>query len=419
MAQDQAATTTDTPVTPGGFWSRTFESLSVTNFRYLWFGSLLGMSGFQMQAIARTILVDELTGSAFITSIVGMGWAPTLLIFSMVGGVIGDRVERKFVIQASQAAAAFLTFFIGTLIAIDMIHWTHMLVASMIQGALFSFQMPARQAILPLIVGKERVTNAIALSSGAMSITGIVAPGIAGVLYNFGGPEAVYYCVGGMTALAVFVTSFLPRIPPEAAARTRKMAGEILDGIKYVGGNRVVLLVLVTGIATAMISMPFRMQMPVFARRLYESDASEIGWLMMLTGAGGVIGTIAIANLREKHPRGVVYLMGTILGGVGIGLVALFPQYAIGLPLMLIVGLASTFRMTLGQSLTLEATDGQYRARVMGLHMMIYGLTPLGALPVGQAVDVFGAQETLLVVGPALAIVGVLSLLASPTLRRL
>lgn len=338
MAQDQATTTTDTPVTPGGFWSRTFESLSVTNFRYLWFGSLLGMSGFQMQAIARTILVDELTGSAFITSVVGMGWAPTLLIFSMVGGVIGDRVERKFVIQASQAAAAFLTFFIGTLIAIDMIHWTHMLVASMIQGALFSFQMPARQAILPLIVGKERVTNAIALSSGAMSITGIVAPGIAGVLYNFGGPEAVYYCVGGMTALAVFVTNFLPRIPPEAAARARKMGGEILDGIRYVGGNRVVLLVLITGI---------------------------------------------------------------------------------GLPLMLIVGLASTFRMTLGQSLTLEATDSQYRARVMGLHMMIYGLTPLGALPVGQAVDVFGAQETLLVVGPALAIVGVLSLMASPTLRRL
>ena len=419
MAQDQAATTTDTPVTPGGFWSRTFESLSVTNFRYLWFGSLLGMSEFQMQAIARTILVDELTGSAFITSIVGMGWAPTLLVFSLVGGVVGDRVERRLVIQASQAAAAFLTFFIGTLIALDMIHWTHMLAASMIQGALFSFQMPARQAVLPLIVGKERVSNAIALSSGAMSMTGIVAPGIAGMLYNFGGPEAVYYCVGGMSALAVFITGFLPRIPPEAAARTRKMTGDIFDGIRYVGQNRIVVLVLITGIATAMISMPFRMQMPVFARRLYESDPSEIGWLLMLTGVGGVIGTLAIANLREGHPRGVVYLMGAILGGVGIGLVAAFPQYAFALPLMLLVGLASTLSMTLGQSLTLEATDAQYRARVMGLSMMVYGLTPLGALPVGRAVDVFGAQETLLVVGPALAVIGVLSILASPILRRL
>ena len=106
MAQDQATTTTDTHVTPNGFMSRTFESLSIRNFRYLWFGSLLGMSGFQMQAIARTIFVDELTGSAFITSLVGMGWAPTLLIFSLVGGVVGDRVERRLVIQASQAAAA-------------------------------------------------------------------------------------------------------------------------------------------------------------------------------------------------------------------------------------------------------------------------------------------------------------------------
>ena len=399
--------------------SRTFESLSIRNFRYLWFGSLLGMSGFQMQALARIILVDELTGSAFITSLVGMGWAPTLLIFSLVGGVVGDRVERRLVIQASQAAAAFLTFLMATLIALDMIHWTHMLVASMVQGAMFSFQMPARQAILPIFVGKERLTNAIALSSGAMSLTGIVAPGIAGVLYNVGGPEAVYFCVGGMSALAVLITGFLPRIPPETMTRTRNMLGEISDGIRYVGRNRVVLLVLITGIATAMISMPFRMQMPVFAVRLYDSDASEIGWLMMLTGLGGVIGTLAIANLRQGHRRGVVYLMGTILGGVGIGLVAAFPQYMWALPLMLIVGLASTFRMTLGQSLVLEATDSQYRARVMSLNMMIYGLTPLGALPVGRAVDAFGAQETLLVVGPALALIGVISLLMSPTLRRL
>ena len=149
MAQDQATVTTDTLATPDGFMSRTFESLSIRNFRYLWFGSLLGMAGFQMQSIARTIFVDELTHSAFITSIVGMGFAPTLLIFSLVGGVVGDRVERRMVIQASQAAAAFLALTIATLIAVNMIHWTHLLVASMIQGALFSFQMPARQAILP------------------------------------------------------------------------------------------------------------------------------------------------------------------------------------------------------------------------------------------------------------------------------
>ncbi len=399
--------------------SRTFESLGIRNFRYLWFGSLLGMAGFQMQSIARTIFVDELTHSAFITSIVGMGFAPTLLIFSLVGGVVGDRMERRAVIQASQAAAALLALTIATLIAVDIIHWIHLLVASMIQGALFSFQMPARQAILPLIVGKDRLTNAIALSSGAMSLMGIAAPGIAGVLYNVGGPEAVYYCVGGMSVMAVMITGLLPRIPPEAVTRTRNMFGDITDGVRYVAGNRVVLLVLVTGIATALVSMPFRMQLPVFARRLYESDASEIGWLMMLTGVGGVIGTLAIANLRQGNRRGVVYILGTILGGLGIGLVAAFPQYALALPLMLIVGLGSSLRMTLGQSLALEATDSQYRARVMSLNMMIYGLIPLGALPVGWAVDVYGAQATLLAVGPALALVGVISLLASPTLRRL
>ena len=102
-----------------------------------------------------------------------------------------------------------------------------------------------------------------------------------------------------------------------------------------------------------------------------------------------------------------------------MALVAAFPAYAIGLPLMLLVGLGSSIRMTLGQSLTLEATDAQYRARVMGLNMTVYGFVPLGALPVGRAVDMFGAQASLLVVGLALAVTGLVILLGSPTLRRL
>ena len=157
--------------------SHTLESLKHPQYRYMWAGSMLGMGGFQMQTIARTVFVDDLTGSAFITGLVAMGFAPTMLVMSLFGGVAGDRLERRMVIQISQGAAAVLALSIAVLIATDVVHWVHLFFASMLQGATFAFQMPARQAILPRLVGKENITNAVALNSAGMGIMTIVAPG--------------------------------------------------------------------------------------------------------------------------------------------------------------------------------------------------------------------------------------------------
>jgi len=404
---------------PSGFFGRTFDSLRVAHFRYLWLGSLLGMGGMQMQSIARTILVDDLTKSAFITGIVAMGFAPTMLIFSLFGGVAGDRMERRGLIQASQGASGLLALVIGVLIVTDAIHWTHMLAASMVQGVLFAFQMPARQAVLPVLVGGHRLTNAIALSSGGMSLTAIAGPSVAGVVYGTFGAEAVYFVVVGMYVVAVLMTGRIPKVHPDAAAKGRKVLQDVVAGLRYVGSNRPVLLLLGSGVIVAVLAMPFRMLLPVFARRLYDSDPSEIGWLLALGGAGGLIGTLAVANLREGQRRGLILLFGSILSGVALLVVGGFPVYAVGLGAMIGVGFAETTRMTLGQSLALENTEGQYRARVMSLYMMTYGLMPLGALPLGRAVDRYGAEPSLLVVAGLVTVGGVVFLIGARTLRRL
>lgn len=116
----------------------------------------MGMGGVQMQMIARTILVDELTGSAFITGVVAMGFAPVMFVLALFGGVAGDRLERRCLIQASQGLLGVMALSVGILILAGAVHWTHLLVASMIQGGLFAFQMPARQAVIPKLVGKDR-----------------------------------------------------------------------------------------------------------------------------------------------------------------------------------------------------------------------------------------------------------------------
>jgi len=406
-------------VPPGGYLGRTFESLAIPHFRYLWLGSLIGMGGMQMQTIARTILVDDLTNSAFITGIVAMGFAPTMLIFSLFGGVAGDKMERRGLIQASQGAAGLLALVIGVLIAAGAIHWTHMLAASMVQGVLFAFQMPARMAALPVLVGGHRLTNAIALNSGGMALMAIAGPSVAGVIYGAFGAGVVYFVVAGMYGVAVLMTGRIPKIPPEVSGRGQNMLRDVVAGVRYVGSNRPVLLLLASGGVIAVLAMPFRMLLPVFARRLYDSDPSEIGWLLALGGAGGILGTLAVAGLREGQRRGLILLVGSILSGVALLVIGGFPTYAVGLAAMIGVGLAETTRMTVGQSLALENTGSQYRGRVMSLNMMTFGLMPLGALPLGRAVDVYGAQPSLLVVAGLVMVAGVVFLIVARTLRQL
>ena len=411
-----------------GFFGSTFESLGNRHFRMMWFGTLFGMGGMQMQMIARTILADELTQSAFLTSVVGLGFAPSMLLLSLFGGVAGDKMEKRMLIQASQLSSAVLAAVVGVLILTDTIIWQHLLVASVLQGATFAFQMPARQAIIPKLVGQDKVTNAIALSAGGMSMMAIAAPAFAGFVYGVG-PEYVYFIIAAMFGLAVAVTGLLPKVPPEAGQQGKRVLSEVGAGFHYVRGNRVVLLLISSSLVIAVLAMPFRLQFPVFARRLYgdldvatgnfELSEPLIGLLLAFAGVGGILGTLIVANLKGGNRRGLIVLAGAMLSGLAILLLASVPVLWAGVGFMVVVGIAESIRMTLGQSLSIEATEPQFRARVASIYMMTFGLMPLGALPLGYAVDEYGVQASLITVGVIVIIAGSAFLLGARTLRRL
>ena len=178
---------------PVGLSSRllaTFESLKHRDFLYLWIGTLLMMGGLQMQMIARSYLTYDITSSPFLLGLVSAGFALPMLALALFGGAIADRMDRKRVIQVGQGSAGIIALFVAVSITTGVVTWVHLLVASMFQGALFSFLMPARYAIIPTLVGRENLNNAMALSAAAMSVTTLVAPAVAGVLYASSGPTA-------------------------------------------------------------------------------------------------------------------------------------------------------------------------------------------------------------------------------------
>ena len=379
------------PVGLGDRLGATFESLKYRDFLYLWIGTLLMMGGMQMQMVARGYLTYDITSSPFLLGLVNAGFALPMLALALFGGAIADRMDRKRVIQLGQGSAGIIALFVAVSIATGAVTWVHLLVASMFQGALFSFLMPARQAIIPSMVGRENLNNAMALSAAAMSTTTLVAPAVAGVLYAIIGPDGVYYIVVAMSLGAVAVTGLIAKSDAGPTRPSVPMLQDIGDGLTYIRRTPLVLVLLAMGLATAVLAMPFRFLMPVFVVDVYNKGPEALGLLVSVMGAGSLVGALFIASMGRWR-RGMVLLMGSFLSAVGLLLVALIPVYLVAVFIMLVLGLGDATRRTLMMALTMEEVEDQYRGRVMSVFMMNFGLMPLGVLPAGLAAEFLGGQ---------------------------
>ena len=397
---------------------KTFYSLRFREFRFLWLGMVFLMMGMQMQMIVRGYLTYEITSSPFILGLVNAGFAIPMLSLALFGGAVADRMERKRVIQIGQCMAVVLAVFIGVSIVTDTITWMHLLFVSMVQGAQFSFLMPARQALVPQLVGKDNLTNAMSLDAAAMSVTTLIAPSVGGVLYNVIGPEGVYFLVAGLGVLAVVFTSMVSARGGSANRPSVPMASDIMQGLRYVVNSPVVLILLVMGLATALLAMPFRFLMPVFVVDVYSRGPESLGLLVTIMGLGSLVGALFIATLGKKK-RGLLLLTGSCISAIALMLVAAIPIYYAAAGLMILLGLGDAGRRTLNQALIMEEVDDEYRGRVMSVFMMNFGLMPLGVLPAGALAERFGGQFAVMLLGVLLLLTTTAVLVTQRRLREL
>ena len=387
------------PTTRTGGWRQTFSSLSNREFRILWFGMLFLMGAMQMQMIARGYLTYELTGSPALLGVVSAGFALPMLLLSLFGGAFADRLERKRIIQLGQVGAALIALFVGVSVSTDTVTWYHLLAASMLQGAVFSFLMPARQAIIPQLVGQERLGNAMALNAMGMSATTLVAPAVAGVLYGdiYGyvpiGPDGVYYIITAMCVMATLLTGRLPKLTGGGTGRSGVLS-DIRAGLSYIRRSPLVMALLVIGLTSTVLAMPFRFLMPIFIVDIYGLGPESMGLMVSIMGLGSLGGSLFIAALGNWR-RGRLLIMSAFMSGIALMLVAVLPFYQVALGLMALLGLGDAGRRTLNQSLIMEVSEDQYRGRVMSVFMTNFALIPLGVLPAGIAAEFLGGQLTV------------------------
>ncbi len=371
-----------------------FKSLGNRNFLFMWLSLFFSMAGFQIQMTVRGILVYDITANAFITGVVSAGFAPSLLLFSMFGGVLGEKVNKKRLIQFAQGVNMIQSVIIGVLIFFDLLHWSHLLLVSVSQGAMFAIQVPARQSLIPDLVGKKLVTNAIGLNAMIMGITTMIAPAIGGYTYEFFGPINSYMIVSILMIIGVLFVGFVPNFPPKLSNKKTSTAQEIMNGFKYLKTNKIVRLIWIHAVVLALCTGPFRMLIPVFAKDVYFSSPGEVGNLMAAGGIGGILSSLLIASLSSDSRRGWILIIIGISTGIGLLMVSTMNFFVIGIIAMIIVGFSETGRWSLGQALMMENAGEDYRARVISLLMMSWGLMPISMLPMGWAFGYFGPEIT-------------------------
>jgi len=395
-----------------------FASFQYSGYRILWLTSVNLIFAVQMAMPSRALLTDDMTNSAFLAGVVSMGFAPALLLFSVLGGVIGDKFENRRVMQIVQIGFFATSISTWILIELNLISWQFLFLMSMLQGALFSFQLPARYSFIPKIVPENLVSNGIALLSSGMALVTVFSGSAVGYLYGKYGPSNVFLVISLIQLSALFLAIYLPKTEKNDSV-SENYIDEMKKSFKYLLGNKMVLAILFSSLIVSMIAMPVRLQLPIIARRLYMISPGEIGILLTLAGIGAVFGTLMISTLKKGNLRFLLFLISAFGLGVCILTLSFFPYYSVGLIVVIFFGAFEQIRMALSNVLTMEYTDKKYRARMMGFFMLNFAFIPFGALPIGYGVDKLGAENTLLIDSIILIFILMLLLTLSKSFRKI
>ena len=394
-------------------------ALAYRDFRFLWLGVVVFMAGLQMQGVARGYLVYDLTSSPILLGLVNTGFALPMLLLTLFGGVLADRFPKKRIIQLCQGIGGATAIFIGISIAAGTVTWVHIFFSSLINGLIFAFIVPARTAIIPSLVSDTHASNAFALNAAAMSSTTLLAPALAGNLYNFIGADGVYFCIAGLEFGAVILTGLVATkdMPTEKHLRAPVMK-EIKSGFQYIKKDKLIIILIIVSMVTTLLAMPFRSLLPIYIVDVFGRGPETLGLLLSLMGIGALVGSLFVASLGRRK-RGFLLIFGGVVSGVSMVIAGYVPIIGVVGVTLFFLGVGDAFRRSLSMALIMELTDTEYQGRVSSVYAMNFGLMPLGTLPASVITEYFGVQTATAVLGVILLGVCITIFFARKDLRKL
>ncbi len=371
---------------------RAFRALRHRNYRLYFSGQLVSLIGTWMQSVAQSWLVYRLTGSATLLGVVGFASQVPTFLLAPAGGVLADRWPRRRILVATQSVSALLALGLAALTLSGRITVPALLVFAGLLGVVNAIDIPARQAFVVEMVGREDLINAIALNSTAFNGARVVGPAAAGLLVAAIG-EGWCFLVNSASFLAVIGSLLRMRLAP---APTRPPHApwleSLVEGFRYVAAARPVRALLLLLGLVSFTGMPYVVLMPIFADRILGGGPSGLGILMGATGIGALGGAMALA--ARERVSGLGRRVALAAGGFGLALIGFSAARAFWLSAALLVpvGFFLMSQMAASNTLIQAMVPDAFRGRVMALYaMMFMGMAPFGALVSGAAADRFGA----------------------------
>lgn len=402
-----------------GHFSRTFNAFRYRDFRLMWSGAFTSTTGTWMQTVAQSWLVLELTGSAFYLGLVSFLADLPILMFSLVGGVVADRMDRRKSLLGSQFTQMTCAFILTALVLLDRVRIWHILFLVFVSGTGMSFGGPAYQALIPGLVKREEVPNAIALNSIQFNLARMVGPLLAGVTLAAGG-VALCFALNGVSFIAVIISLYMIRATfiPEKT-KDSVMTG-LRNGFSYMKTRGPLWQLSVLGFVSTFCGIPLMTLLPIFAREVFHTGATGYANLMAASGAGAITGALLYAGLSHRAGHGRLALR------VQIALAVLLALFALSRTLLLsyaILFLAGVCLITLFASITslvqLNMVE-EMRGRVMSIFMVAFrGGMPLGNLAMGYVASQLSPSAALLVGSMVLGLTALGFLLSSSGIKKL
>src|SRR5215472_11280017 len=396
----------------------TFSSLRHLNFRYLWFGTLFMSGGQWIQQVTLGWLLYDLTGSSVLLGLLNGLRALRFLIASPIAGVAADRMDRKQLILATQYVLIMTTLAMGLLVASGILEVWHLFVFTVVTGVIWAFVDPVRQTLVPALVPREDLMNAVALNSAAFNLTKVIGPSLGGVLILFSGAAGNFF-VQSAAYIGVLASIYWMSIPPTPTeARQSSAIANLKEGLVYVWSNPSVFALMATALVPRIFAVPYQTLMPVFQKDVLKVGPEGLGMLMAAPGVGALLAVLILASVVNRLRRQGLFLVGSIIIlGLFLIIFSQVKSFPLALVFLVLAGLFQMFFLASTNTLLQLIVPDELRGRVMSLYMLDRGFMPAGALFAGVTAHFIGAPSTVATMG---AIVIVLALIVAwrvPALR--
>lgn len=373
----------------------------------MWIGACTSSIGTWMQKLAQSWLVLQLSGSAFLLGLDAFLGEIPIFLFSLIGGVVADRVERRNLLLMSQGVQMTCAFVLTLLFALHLVHVWHILTLSFVVGLAQAFGGPAYSALIPTLVKQEDLPNAIALNSIQFNLARVIGPVLGGLaLANYGAT----WCFGlnGVSFVAVIISLLIVKTRFRPQKTGESMLVSMKQGIAFVRQQSAMEGLIVLAFLMTLLAIPLIVFLPVFARDVLHGDARTFTILLAASGIGSVIGALVVAGMGRVRRQGRLALIMLVVLGVMIAAFSLSRTLTVSAVLVFCSGAALISVFAMVSSLVQTITTDSMRGRVMSVYNVAFrGGMPIGSLVIGSLSKQFTVPVVLTCNGVLLALVGI------------